>query len=65
LAESRHRDTLPLWHLLSRVAPDQRPRIFDRMVALTPLPNGVTRERALVLDPATLKLWREELAWTW
>jgi hypothetical protein len=65
LAESRQRDTLTLWHLLSRVAPDQRPRIFDRMVALTPLPNGVTRERALVLDPATLKLWREELAWTW
>jgi hypothetical protein len=65
LAESRPRDTLTLWHLLSRVEPDQRPRIFDRMVALTALPNGVTRERALALDPATLKLWREELAWTW
>lgn len=65
LAESRQRDTLTLWHLLSRVEPGQRPRIFDRMVALTPLPNGVTRERALALDPATLKLWREELAWTW
>ena len=65
LAESRQRDTLTLWHLLSRVEPDQRPRIFDRMVALTPLPNGVTREKALALDPPTLKLWREELAWTW
>jgi len=65
LSESRQRDTLTLWHLLSRVGPDDRPRIFDRMVALTPLPNGVTREKALALDPATLKLWREELAWTW
>jgi hypothetical protein len=65
LAESRQRDTLTLWHLLSRVEPDQRPRIFDRMVALTPLPNGIMRDKALALDPATLKLWREELAWTW
>ena len=65
LAESRQRDTLTLWHLLSRVELDERRRILDRMVALTPLPNGVTREKALALDPATLKLWREELAWTW
>jgi hypothetical protein len=65
LSESRQRDTLTLWHLLSRVDPGERPRIFDRMVALMPLPNGVTREKALALDAATLKLWREELAWTW
>lgn len=65
LAESRQRDTLTLWHLLSRVEPEQRSRIFDRIAALTPVPNGVTREKALALDPATLKFWREELAWTW
>lgn len=65
LAESRQRDTLTLWHLLSRVEMEQRQRIFDRMVALTPLPAGVTRDKALALDAATLKLWREELAWTW
>lgn len=65
LAESRDRDTLTLWHLLSRVDEPLRARIFDRMAALTPLPAGVSRERALALDPATLKLWREELAWTW
>lgn len=65
LAEARGRDTLTLWHLLSRVDTAERPRIFDRMVALTPLPPNVTREKALALDPETLKLWREELAWTW
>jgi hypothetical protein len=65
LAESRQRDTLTLWHLLSRVRMDERQRVFDRMVALAALPAGVTREKALALDPATLKLWREELAWTW
>jgi hypothetical protein len=65
LAEARDRDTLTLWHLLSRVDGPLRARVFDRMAALTPLPAGVSRERALALDPATLTRWREELAWTW
>jgi hypothetical protein len=65
LAESRVRDTLTLWHLLSRVEGADRLRVYDRMVALTPLPSGVTRDQALQLDPATLRRWREELAWTW
>jgi len=65
LSEARQRDTLTLWHLLSRVAPAQRERVLDRMVALTPLPSGVARDQALALDPATLRRWREELAWTW
>lgn len=65
LSESRKRDTLTLWHLLSRVEGSDRGRVFDRITALTPLPAGVTRERALALDRQTLDHWREELAWTW
>jgi hypothetical protein len=65
LAESRVRDTLTLWHLLSRVGAGDRERVFDRIAALTPLPAGVSREKALALDPETLKLWKEELAWVW
>jgi hypothetical protein len=65
LSESRKRDTLTLWHLLSRVEAGDRARVFDRITALTPLPAGVTRERALQLDRQTLDHWREELAWTW
>jgi anti-sigma factor RsiW len=65
LAEARPRDTLTLWHLLFRVAQNDRERVFDRMAALTPLPTGVTRDKALALDLATMTLWREELAWTW
>jgi hypothetical protein len=65
LAESRVRDTLTLWHLLSRVDVVDRARVYERIVALTPLPSGVTQEKALQLDPDTLKRWREELAWTW
>jgi hypothetical protein len=65
LAESRPRDTLTLWHLLSRVDAGDRGRVADRITALTPLPSGVSRAKALQLDPDTLKRWREELAWTW
>jgi hypothetical protein len=65
LTESRVRDTLTLWHLLSRVAAGDRARVYDRIAALTPVPAGVSRDRALSLDPDTLKRWREELAWTW
>jgi hypothetical protein len=65
LAESRPRDTLTLWHLLSRADAGQRPRIYDRMAALSPPPNGVLREKALKLDTETLKRWKDELAWTW
>jgi Putative zinc-finger/FecR protein len=65
LAEARARDTLTLWHLLSRVDASDRARVFDRMVALTALPPGVTRDGALALDADTLTRWREELAWGW
>ena len=65
LSESRVRDTLTLWHLLSRVEAGDRGRVFDRIAALTPVPAGVSREQALKLDPQTLIRWKEELAWTW
>ena len=65
LGEARVRDTLTLWHLLSRVDPAERARVFDRMASLVPLPKTISRDRALQLDPATLKHWREELAWRW
>jgi hypothetical protein len=65
LAESRVRDTLTLWHLMWRVDVSERARVYDRIAALTPIPAGVSREKALALDADTLRHWREELAWTW
>jgi hypothetical protein len=65
LKQARVRDTLTLWHLLSRVDPTERVPVFNRMVELVPLPAGISRDRVLQLDPATLKSWREELAWKW
>jgi hypothetical protein len=65
LSGARVRDTLSLWHLLSRVEASDRARVYDRIAALTPVPAGVSREQALKLDPETLKRWKDELAWTW
>ena len=65
LDEARVRDTLTLWHLLSRVEAEDRGRVYDRMAALTPVPARVSREQALRLDHETLERWKEELAWTW
>lgn len=65
LASARSRDTLTLWHLLSRVPESLRPLVYDRMVSFAPPPTGVTRDKAIALDPQTLKLWKDELAWTW
>jgi FecR protein len=65
LAEARVRDTLTLWHLLQRVDVGDRARVYDRIASLTSIPTGVSRERALKLDPETLKLLKDELAWKW
>jgi len=65
LAEARVRDTLTLWHLLSRVDAADRSRVFDRIAGLTPVPATVSRENVLLLDAQTLTHLREELAWKW
>jgi hypothetical protein len=65
LAEARVRDTLTLWHLMSRVEAADRERVFNRIVSLTPLPKNVTKDEVMALNPDELKRWREELAWSW
>jgi hypothetical protein len=65
LSAARVRDTLTLWHLLSRVDGADRLRVYTRMVELAPLPDGISPAKALELDAETLKRWREELAWKW
>jgi hypothetical protein len=65
LMAARERDTLTLWHLLSRTEAAQRRRVVERLEALVPLPTGVTPERVQQLDPEALRKWREDLAWHW
>jgi FecR protein len=65
LNEARVRDTLTLWHLLSRVDSSQRSRVYNRMIALVPLPAGLSADKILRLDRDELDRWNQELAWRW
>ncbi len=65
LNDARPKDTLTLWHLLTRVDGDDRVRVYEKMAALDPAPPGVTREGILQLDQKMLELWRDELKSTW
>lgn len=57
LSEARKQDAMTLWHLLYRVSEENRPRVYDRLAALTAPPKGVTREGTLRLDPGMLDAW--------
>jgi hypothetical protein len=57
LSHSRERDALTLWHLLSRVDQDQRPRVYVRLAELMPPPAGVSKDGILRLDQPMLDLW--------
>jgi hypothetical protein len=61
LNESRQRDALTLWHLLSRVDPAQRTSVYNRLQKLAPHPALVSREAVLRLDPPALDRWWNEL----
>src|SRR5882762_4011233 len=63
LADSRKDDALTLWHLLSRVSDEDRPRVYDRLAALAPPPVGVTREGILRLDRQMLDSWWNSLGY--
>jgi hypothetical protein len=74
LASARPRDAVSLWHLLSRVRGAERGRVFDRLAALVPPPDSVTRAGILAGDRAMRDRWWDELGlgtaafwreWTW
>jgi hypothetical protein len=65
LNQARPRDTLTLWHLLTRVSGEDRVRVYEKMAAYSPPPAGVTREGVLQLNPDMLEAWKLELEWGW
>jgi hypothetical protein len=65
LMDARPRDTLTLWHLLSRVEGNDRARVYDRMAALVTPPAGVTRAGVLQLNEEMLQQWKGKLETTW
>lgn len=65
LKHARPRDTLTLWHVISRVTVQDREKVLSRAIELTPLPVGISKESIVSLDAEAMRRWREELAWTW
>ena len=65
LSQARPRDSLTLWHLLSRAEGMDRERVYERLASLAPPPHNVTREGALQLNPEMLQTWREALESSW
>lgn len=61
LAESRPRDTVTLWHLLTRVDLDQRDRVFNRLAEFVPAPPEVTREGIRAGRREMLDRWWDKL----
>lgn len=62
LDTARVRDTLTLWHLLTRVAPEDRPRVYERLATLAPPPARASRKAVLAGDPQALDAWWDSLA---
>ena len=61
LEEARPRDALTLWHLLSRVDPASRDRVFERLAAFIPPPAGVTLAGVRDGSQPMLDRWWDEL----
>jgi ferric-dicitrate binding protein FerR (iron transport regulator) len=65
LREAHVRDALSLWHLLTRVDPNSRGLIYDRLAELLPPPPEVTRDGIVALDPKTLDSWKKVVSQLW
>jgi len=63
--EAEFYDMFTLWHLLSRVAKEDRGVIFDALAQLVPPPAGVTREGILSLNKKMLQAWKVEVENAW
>ncbi len=61
LTEARNMDSITLWHLLFRETGENRAAAYDRLAALVPVPDGVTRAGMLSGDPGMIKAWQKQL----
>lgn len=64
LAEARPKDSLSLYYLISRSG-QSRAAVYDRLASLVPPPEGVTRDAVVALDAEALKLWHDEIEYSW
>ena len=64
-AATRSKDTLTLWHLLPRLAGDDRLSATGLTLKLVPPPSDVDFARAAALDPAVTGAWKAWLRVHW
>jgi FecR protein len=58
LAQARPRDAITLWHLLRRVPPADRGRVYDRLLPFIKTPADVTRDGVVAASPQMIdSLW--------
>ena len=58
-------DIVSLWHLLSRVAKNDRGTVYDTLARFVPPPAGVTREGILSLNKQMLEKYRAAVETVW
>ncbi|MEQ1763263.1 MAG: FecR domain-containing protein [Pyrinomonadaceae bacterium] len=63
--EAEFYDMFTLWHLLSRVAKEDRGVVYDALANLVPPPAGVTREGILSKNKKMLDAWKVEVENAW
>ena len=61
LEQATSRDAITLWHLLRRVEPGDRSRVFDSLAAFAAPPASVTRAGIVAGDRRMLDAWWDEL----
>ncbi len=61
VSSARPRDGLTLWHLLTRGTPEERAQVYDRLAALSPPPEGVTRSAVLAGKKDALDRWWDSI----
>ncbi|MBA3670672.1 MAG: hypothetical protein H0W68_01440, partial [Gemmatimonadaceae bacterium] len=59
------RASVTLWHLLQRVRPADRARVFDALLVSGVAPPRLEQSKAVALDSYTLQRWRTALEPSW
>lgn len=65
LQTARKKDTLSLWHLLSRVSENERGKVLEKILSFAKLPEGVTEKGILRLDKTMLERLKDEIEVSW
>ncbi len=61
LIAARARDALSVHHLLARVTPQLRVRVYTRLSALAPPPPDVTEPKVLRLEASAIEAWQRAI----